>query len=108
MIDFSPQQPAQRRALTRIGGRGVPAVELPTVTIIYLFGGGRLAISSEVHQMLTPTLGGWGWQIANVHLPVGHEAARGNAASPSMQNSCDAPAVFFAVDMGVGAPKRGF
>ncbi len=66
-----------------------------------------IGIFSQACGLLPPSLGSWGRQIAQVHLPVGHEAASGNAASPSVSEPCPAPAVFLAADMGVGAPMRG-
>ncbi len=70
-----------------------------------LNGGPRIPSATQLPLMLT--VGSWGWQIARVHLPVGHVAARGSAACPSVPDSCVTPAVLFAADMGVGEPMRG-
>jgi hypothetical protein len=83
-------------------------VEMTAVMMIPWAPEGRPRIPLAMQVPLMSPLGSWGWQIARVHLPVGHEAARGNAASPSMPVSCITPAVFFAADMGVGVPMRGF
>ncbi len=76
-------------------------VALPTTPMLYLLMGGPSGMSLDVNESLLSASGSWGGQIADGHLPVGHEAARGNAASPSGPDPWDPPAMAFAADMGV-------
>ncbi len=85
----------------------MPVVVLPTMMMICLHMGCRSGIFTLGYALLPPPSGSWGWQIARVHLPVGHEAASWNAAHPSVPEACATPAVFLAADMGVGVPMRG-
>jgi hypothetical protein len=68
---------------------------------MHLFGGSQPGTSSRGCVPVPLATESWGWQIAVVHLPVGHEAASGNAASPSRPICWVSPALAFTVDMGV-------
>ncbi len=68
---------------------------------IHPFGGSHPGASSRGYAHVPLATGSWGWRIAVVHLPVGHEAASGNAASPSRPICWVSPALAFTVDMGV-------
>ncbi len=58
-------------------------------------------VCSDMDVLLISASGSWDGQIADAHLPVGHEATRGSAASPSEPGFRVPLATALAADMGV-------